>query len=153
MPMYYIGNFQYVADRQNRSENDRRYGDFSMVAKAESSEDALQLFRRKLVSFREKLNYKHDPADAEEETLRQVFNRLISFLFEINQDDAFRGTYSLVGSHGGVLKTLLMAHAVIHHKTILDYHRFEVPNGSILALDVDKHEFKIVFVEGFKFRN
>jgi hypothetical protein len=51
--MYYIGNFQYVTDRQNQIEIERRHGDFSMLVEAESSEDALQLFRSRMISFRE----------------------------------------------------------------------------------------------------
>jgi hypothetical protein len=51
--MYYIANFQYLSDRQNHNESERRHGDFSIMVEAESSEKALELFRRKLVSFRE----------------------------------------------------------------------------------------------------
>ena len=106
----------------------------------------------KLESFWERLNYKHDPADLQEESLRQVFDRVAQFLLEKNGETAFQGTNVFVGSHGGVLKTLLIAHAAIHQGIILEYHRFEAPNGSLLVIEVEEGNLKVIQTSGFKFR-
>lgn len=106
-----------------------------------------------LESFWERLNYKHNPADPQEESLRQVFDRVVQFLLEKNGEQAFQGAHVFVGSHGGVLKTLLMAHAAIHHGVILDYHRFEAPNGSLLIIEVEGGNLKVIQTSGFKYRN
>lgn len=50
--MYFIGNFQYLTDQQNNDENDRRHGGFSMMVKAETSDQALDKFKQRLKEFR-----------------------------------------------------------------------------------------------------
>jgi len=50
--MYFIGNFQYLTDQQNASEEDRRHGAFSMLVQADSADQALGKFRQRLIAFR-----------------------------------------------------------------------------------------------------
>ena len=50
--MYYIGNFTFFTDQEQDQEKNRRYGDFSMMIEADSSENAMTLFRRRLEAFR-----------------------------------------------------------------------------------------------------
>ena len=50
--MYYIGNFTFFTDQEQNQEMDRRYGDFSMMIEADSSERAMTLFRSRLEAFR-----------------------------------------------------------------------------------------------------
>lgn len=102
-------------------------------------------------SFSEKFNIKHDPTDIQEESLQQVFDRVAEFLIEKNSCE-FHGKHVFVGSHGGVLKVLLMALAAYHHAVILEYHRVEAPNGALLIVEVDKGRIKIVKTDGFVFR-
>ena len=52
--MYFIGNFEHITDQQNSIERDRRHGTFSMMVEADSSKAALQLFRQRLMLFRDK---------------------------------------------------------------------------------------------------
>lgn len=104
----------------------------------------------KLETFSEKFNFKHDPLHPHEESLQQVFNRIEEFLLEKSHE--CNGKTLFVGSHGGVLKTLLVAHAATTG-CILDYHRFEALNGDVLVLEVDENgKTQVVDVHGFKFR-
>lgn len=50
--MYFIGNFQYLTDQEQKNIQDRRHGAFSMMVQAESSEIALEKFRQRLMAFR-----------------------------------------------------------------------------------------------------
>ena len=50
--MYYIGFFQVLTDQQESDERNRRHGDFSMLIDAGSTEQALELFRRRLITLR-----------------------------------------------------------------------------------------------------
>ena len=51
--MYFIGNFQYLSDQEQQNGQDRRYGAFSMMVEADSSEIALEKFRQRLIAFRD----------------------------------------------------------------------------------------------------
>lgn len=103
-------------------------------------------------TFWERFNCKHDPSNQQEESICQVFDRVVEFLTEKSCQEEFHGKNVLVGSHGGVLKTLLIAHAAVNLRVILDYHRFEVPNGSLLIVEINEGNMKVIHTEGFKFR-
>jgi hypothetical protein len=51
--MYFIGNFQYLSDRQKENEAERRHGLFSMMVQADSADMALDKFRQRLATFRQ----------------------------------------------------------------------------------------------------
>jgi len=51
--MFYFGNFKYLMDQDHPDEKERRHGSFSMMVQTASSEEALNLFRLRLNSFRE----------------------------------------------------------------------------------------------------
>ncbi len=51
--MYFIANFQHVSDQQSVNENDRRHGSFSMLVAADTIDQALDEFRRKLIAYKE----------------------------------------------------------------------------------------------------
>ena len=50
--MHFIGNFSYLTDQEASAENERRHGNFSMIVEADTTEQALDFFRQRLVSFR-----------------------------------------------------------------------------------------------------
>ncbi|MBT8342561.1 MAG: hypothetical protein HKP58_15735 [Desulfatitalea sp.] len=50
--MYFIGNFQYVSDQQDNNEHQRRHGMFSMMIQVDSSKEALDHFKQRLIEFR-----------------------------------------------------------------------------------------------------
>lgn len=50
--MYFIANFQHLTDQQAAGESNRRYGAFTMMVEADSTETALGKFRQKLIDFR-----------------------------------------------------------------------------------------------------
>ena len=51
--MYFIANFQYLTDQQKENETERRNGVLSMMVQAQSSQQALEKFKQKLVAFRQ----------------------------------------------------------------------------------------------------
>ena len=55
--MYFIGNFQHFTDQQEENANRRRHGDFSMMVQADSANQALDLFRQRLINFRESSSF------------------------------------------------------------------------------------------------
>ena len=52
--MIYIGNFLYVSNQQEDSESERRHGDFALLVEAETSDEAIELFRNRLTAYKEK---------------------------------------------------------------------------------------------------
>ena len=50
--MIYIGNFLYVSNQQESTEQDRRHGDFTFLVEAENAEEAVQKFRDRILEFR-----------------------------------------------------------------------------------------------------
>ena len=55
--MYFIGNFQHITDHQSDSENDRRYGSFSLMVSAKTADDALEKFRLRLLAYRDSTTF------------------------------------------------------------------------------------------------
>lgn len=49
--MYFIANFQYLTNQQQGSEAERRHGMFSMMVRADKSEQALEKFRKRITLF------------------------------------------------------------------------------------------------------
>lgn len=50
--MYFFANFKHFTDQQQKKESNRRHGDFSMLVQADSLEEAMNLFRQKVIDFR-----------------------------------------------------------------------------------------------------
>lgn len=50
--MYFIGNFQHITDQQSNDESERRHGSFSMMVSAQTTDDALENFRKRLIEFK-----------------------------------------------------------------------------------------------------
>lgn len=50
--MFFLANFTHVTDQQHDSEEERRHGSFSMLVQTDSVEDAMRLFREKVIEFR-----------------------------------------------------------------------------------------------------
>ena len=55
--MYFIGNFQHLTNQKADDEKERRHGEFSMIVAADTVEQAMDMFRRRLVSFRESSSF------------------------------------------------------------------------------------------------
>jgi hypothetical protein len=54
--MIYIGNFLAFTNQQNQQEKDRRHGEFTLIVEADSSEQAVALFKDQIRSTRESSN-------------------------------------------------------------------------------------------------
>lgn len=55
--MYFIGNFQYLTDQEQNKEQERRHGFFSMMVQADSSDEAVEKFRKRLITFRQSSSF------------------------------------------------------------------------------------------------
>ena len=55
--MYFIGNFQHVSQQLSDNENDRRHGSFSMMVSADTTNEALDKFRQKLLAYRKSTTF------------------------------------------------------------------------------------------------
>ena len=100
----------------------------------------------------EKFVYKFDKNDEKEESLQQVFDRTMQYMLETHKAYHMKGKNILITSHSVVLKSLLMADAAIHHNADMEYHRFDVPNCSVIVIDVQDGAARIVRTVGLKFR-
>lgn len=50
--MKFIGLFSHMTNQEQLDEADRRHGEFSMIAEAESPDQAIRMFRDRIVGFR-----------------------------------------------------------------------------------------------------
>lgn len=50
--MVYVGNFLYLSNLQENSETERRYGDFSLIVRADNQEKAAAQFKARIVEFK-----------------------------------------------------------------------------------------------------
>lgn len=50
--MIYIGNFLVLTNQQEIQESDRRHGEFNLIVESPRPENALRLFRDRIVSYR-----------------------------------------------------------------------------------------------------
>jgi len=50
--MIYIGNFLHLTNQQNRTEMERRHGEFHLIVAAESVDQALDLFKQRIIDLR-----------------------------------------------------------------------------------------------------
>ena len=55
--MYFIGNFQHVSQQLAENENERRHGSFSMMVSADSTNEAMEKFREKLLAYRKSTTF------------------------------------------------------------------------------------------------
>ncbi|CAB5156185.1 hypothetical protein D3OALGA1CA_4742 [Olavius algarvensis associated proteobacterium Delta 3] len=51
--MIYIGNFLYVSNQGTATEADRRHGDFTLIVEAESSSNAIDMFRDRISDYKQ----------------------------------------------------------------------------------------------------
>lgn len=50
--MIYIGSFLHLTDQEHDLEQDRRHGEFTLFVEASSAEEAVFMFREKIVAYR-----------------------------------------------------------------------------------------------------
>ena len=70
--MIYIGEFIFVTNQQKAEEKDRRHGQFNLVVDADQNEHAINLFKERIVAFR-------DSSDFFEGDCSVYFIRLLEF--------------------------------------------------------------------------
>jgi broad specificity phosphatase PhoE len=104
-----------------------------------------------LNTFAEKFAYKLDPQDEKEEALQTVSLRAKDFLFEKHQ--FHKGQQLLIGCHGTLMKSLLMADLAHHHQADLEHHRFVLPNCTLMIIDVVDEDLKVVHCQGLIYRD
>lgn len=117
-----------------------------MKKAGETAMDSMQTFREKFV-------YKFDKNDPKEESLQQVFDRAMDFMQKEHEKTKGTGANYLVASHCVDLKSLLMANIAIHYHADMEYHRFDLPNCSVLVIDFNDEGMKVVRTTGIKYRD
>jgi hypothetical protein len=50
--MIYIGNFLHLTNQQNQNETDRRHGEFHLIVATETVDQALALFKQRILDLR-----------------------------------------------------------------------------------------------------
>ena len=51
--MLFIGNFVYLTNQEQVLESDRRHGEFNLIMEAPSAEQAMRIFKQRIIRFRE----------------------------------------------------------------------------------------------------
>lgn len=102
----------------------------------------------KLSSFEEKFSFKFDKNDPLEESQRDVFERLATFLKEKHRDSSTQGQNILVTTHNGVMKALFMHDVAVHYQKEAPYHLFALSNCGLMILDFRDEDSHLVHVQG-----
>ncbi len=55
--MIFIGNFLYLNCREQTEESDRRHGEFNMVVEADNDQEAVSMFKQRILEFRERKDF------------------------------------------------------------------------------------------------
>jgi hypothetical protein len=55
--MIYIGEFFFITNQQEIDEGDRRHGEFNLIVETSHNEKAIDLFRERIVEFKEKSEF------------------------------------------------------------------------------------------------
>lgn len=55
--MIYIGNFFHVTHQQEILESERRHGEFSLIIEADDNEAAIEMFRDRIIEYRESSDF------------------------------------------------------------------------------------------------
>ena len=55
--MIYIGNFFHVTNQQEILETERRHGEFSLIIEADGYEDAVNMFRDRILEYRKSSDF------------------------------------------------------------------------------------------------
>lgn len=107
-----------------------------------------------LPTFLDKWNFKFDKEDYGEESLLDVFLRMMDFLLETSQNPDFKGKNIYVITHTPLLKTLFASLVAFNEGQDLAYHRHDFGNGASVVVDIpdDKAPF-VVSVNGISFRS
>ncbi len=70
--MVYIGNFHYITNQQEKSEVDRRHGEFNLLIKAKEKKTAIQMFKNRIYELKESSGFFEGDATI-------FFNQLLEF--------------------------------------------------------------------------
>ncbi len=55
--MIYFGEFFFINNQQEVEEKDRRYGEFNLIVEADHNQEAVKLFRERIIEFRESSDF------------------------------------------------------------------------------------------------
>lgn len=106
-----------------------------------------------LTTFWDKWNFKFDKEEHGEESLLQVFVRMMDFLLEMSQKPELKGKNVYVSTHTPLLKTLFASLVAFNEGKDLAYHRHDFGNGASVVVDISEAgEPSLVSVNGVSFR-
>lgn len=118
----------------------------SMKVKGEKTSEELR-------TFKEKFDFKFEQDPTHEETLQQVFDRVVDFMGNIAKKSDLQGKEIIVITHTPLLKAVFSAAIACEPQYDLEYHWYDFSNGAKVMVDVDlSGEASLAGVEGIRFR-
>lgn len=118
----------------------------SMKVKGERASEELR-------TFKEKFDFKFEQEPTTEETLQEVFNRIVHFMGNIAKEGDFQGKEIIVITHTPVLKAVFSAILACESQRDLEYQWYDFSNGAKVLVDVNPSgETSLAGIEGIRFR-
>lgn len=106
-----------------------------------------------LPTFWDKWNFKFDKENYGEESLLDVFLRMMDFLLETSRNPDLKGKNIYVITHTPLLKTLFASLVAFNEGQDLAYHRHDFGNGASVVVDIPENKAPcVVSVSGISFR-
>lgn len=55
--MIFIGNFLHLTNKEKKNESERRHGEFNLIIEAEKTEEAIHMFKERIIELRESSDF------------------------------------------------------------------------------------------------
>ncbi len=108
---------------------------------------------QELTVFKDKFEFKFEEGETKEESLLEVFERVVSFMGTMAQRDDLRNKEVIVITHTPILKALFSAAVACQFERDLEYHWFDFGNLGKVIIDVNRvGEASIVGIVKAEFR-
>lgn len=101
----------------------------------------------------EKLTFRFDKEESPEETLIQVFDRVMDLFSEISKNPELKGREIVIVTHTPVLKVFSTVMSLLSQNQEISYHRHDFENGGMIVMDLlPDHDPVLVDAKGVTFR-
>lgn len=114
-----------------------------------------EMATEKLETFQQKFDFKFEKEPTDEESLQQVFDRVIDFMADVKKNEGLLGKEIIVITHVPILKVIFSAAIAAEQECDLEYHWFDFISQGKVVIDVNssgKLSLSGVNVESIKFR-
>lgn len=101
----------------------------------------------------EKLTFRFDKEESDEESLIQVFDRACKLFTEISEDPQLKGKNICIVTHTPVLKVFSTVMSLLSQNKEIVYHCHDFGNGGMIVMDlIPDHDPILVDAKGITFR-